>query len=281
MKAAGLLRPGPARASLARETIPLATPNRPPPRLPPRPADAVRRARGRLPRSLLASASVHVALLGTGVLLGFFELSGSRSPVRTYSARFESARPPELPSSDLEALEPLEPLEPAEPELLESEVWAEPLTADYLPEPVPEPEAAAIDWVAEARRRPFVLAGLGPPEAEAQAETLPDAVADLVPAPSAVPAPSVADPVPLEVPSPPYPRLARRAGEQGTVLLRLELDPEGRVARVEVLESSGFERLDRAARETLAGWRFEPRREDGRAVASSVLHRVTFRLGAS
>lgn len=239
-------------------------------------------SRGRLPRSLLASASVHVALLGTGILLGVFDLGGTRGAPRSYSARFEAPSVLDLPETPIEPLEPSEPVDRSEPELRESEVWAEALVADFLPEPVPAPEPTAIDWSGESLRPPFSLASLPPSEAPAR---------DEVPVVSEVPAnthladvplaPIIADPVPLEVPSPPYPRLARRAGEQGSVLLRLELDREGRVARVEVVESSGFSRLDRAAQETLSGWRFEPRREDGRAVASSVLHRVTFRLGAS
>lgn len=238
--------------------------------------------RGRLPSSLLASASVHVALLGTGILLGLFDLGGARSAPRTYSARFEAPVALERSETPIERLEPSEPVDRSEPELRESEVWAEALVADFLPEPVPAPEPVAIDWSAEALRPPFSLASLPPSEAPAREEA---PVAREIPAhprPADVAhAPVVADPVPLEVPSPPYPRLARRAGEQGSVLLRLELDHEGRVARVEIVESSGFTRLDRAAQETLSGWRFEPRREDGRAVASSVLHRVTFRLGAS
>jgi protein TonB len=47
---------------------------------------------------------------------------------------------------------------------------------------------------------------------------------------------------------------------------------------VEVVESSGFARLDESAREALEHWRFSPRREGGRAVATTFLHRVTFRL---
>jgi protein TonB len=79
-------------------------------------------------------------------------------------------------------------------------------------------------------------------------------------------------------PPPEYPRLSRRAGEEGSVFVRLELDAQGHVLTVVVLESSGFARLDEAAVEALKKWRFDPRREDGRAVSSVVLHRVRFVL---
>jgi protein TonB len=90
--------------------------------------------------------------------------------------------------------------------------------------------------------------------------------------------PLVVEPVALHRPAPVYPRLARRAGEEGSVLCRLHLTVEGTVVRVEVLESSGSARLDEAAQEALAAWRFEPRREDGVAVPGTHLHRVTFQL---
>ncbi|NOT29528.1 MAG: TonB family protein [Planctomycetes bacterium] len=91
---------------------------------------------------------------------------------------------------------------------------------------------------------------------------------------------TIVEPVARDTPRPGYPRLSRRAGEEGSVLCRLHVGADGRVSEVEVVESSGHERLDRAATETLVGWRFEPRREDGRPVAARILHRVTFRLSA-
>jgi protein TonB len=88
----------------------------------------------------------------------------------------------------------------------------------------------------------------------------------------------VREPAPRAAPAPVYPRLSVRAGEEGSVLCRLHISERGEVTEVEVVESSGFERLDEAARATLLGWSFEPRRQDERAVASTLLHRVTFRL---
>jgi protein TonB len=69
-----------------------------------------------------------------------------------------------------------------------------------------------------------------------------------------------------------------RAEEEGTVVCRIHVAADGLVTSVEVVESSGHERLDRAATEAIRTWRFAPRRVDGRSVATSIVHRVTFRL---
>lgn len=47
-------------------------------------------------------------------------------------------------------------------------------------------------------------------------------------------------------PEPPYPQIAADAGEQGTVILQMRADANGRVASVEIKNSSGFPVLDRA-----------------------------------
>jgi protein TonB len=65
----------------------------------------------------------------------------------------------------------------------------------------------------------------------------------------------------LDNPAPSYPALSRRLGEQGRVLLRVFVSPDGNAAQVEIRESSGYERLDRAARDTVRRWRFVPARQ--------------------
>ncbi len=66
---------------------------------------------------------------------------------------------------------------------------------------------------------------------------------------------------------PPYPRTEARAGVQGTVLLKVLVDVDGRPLEVVVLESSGNRMLDRSAREhVLKTWLFQPALRDGKAV---------------
>jgi protein TonB len=82
----------------------------------------------------------------------------------------------------------------------------------------------------------------------------------------------------LRNPSPSYPLAARRAGEQGTVLLRVLVTREGVAARVEVEKSSGSLHLDTAALETVKAWRFTPARRGADAIESWVRVPVVFRL---
>jgi protein TonB len=56
-----------------------------------------------------------------------------------------------------------------------------------------------------------------------------------------------------------YPRTSRRLREEGTVVVRLVLAPDGAFSELAVADSSGRERLDRAALETLQKvTRFDP-----------------------
>ena len=78
---------------------------------------------------------------------------------------------------------------------------------------------------------------------------------------------------------PPYPPLSRRLGEEGLVGLRLVIGTDGRVQVAHIEQSSGSERLDKAAREWVEQhWRYRPASRDGRPVASEVQVNVVFNL---
>jgi protein TonB len=62
----------------------------------------------------------------------------------------------------------------------------------------------------------------------------------------------------LQNPQPPYPSMSRRLGEEGKVLLKVRVLPDGNPASVDVEKSSSFGRLDEAARQAVARWRFVP-----------------------
>lgn len=79
-------------------------------------------------------------------------------------------------------------------------------------------------------------------------------------------------------PKPQYPEAARKEGWEGTVLLRVLVDREGKSKWVEVNRSSGFESLDRAAMETVKVWRFHPARYGERLVESWVKVPIVFSL---
>jgi len=62
----------------------------------------------------------------------------------------------------------------------------------------------------------------------------------------------------LHNPPPPYPKQSRRRGEQGKVVIAVEIDIEGTSSQAVIHQSSGYDRLDRAALETVKKWRFIP-----------------------
>ncbi len=79
-------------------------------------------------------------------------------------------------------------------------------------------------------------------------------------------------------PKPAYPFVARQRGQEGQVLLNVEVLPDGTAGRVEITRSSGFRSLDEAARHAVARWRFLPARQGGAAVAALVTVPVRFSL---
>ena len=82
----------------------------------------------------------------------------------------------------------------------------------------------------------------------------------------------------LDNPAPLYPALSRRQGEQGKVILRVLVNAGGSADEVQVRTSSGFPRLDEAARDTVRRWRFVSARRGAEPVAAWVLIPITFRL---
>ncbi|MHB1092121.1 energy transducer TonB [Thiobacillus sp.] len=122
------------------------------------------------------------------------------------------------------------------------------------PEPVPVPEGV-------------------PPPAQVVAEAPPK------PAP---PPPAPIPPRPadyLNNPKPSYPALSRRLGEEGVVRLNILVNPDGSVARLEIIKSSGHVRLDESARKTVQeNWKFEPARQAGKPVAAWVIVPIQFTL---
>lgn len=83
---------------------------------------------------------------------------------------------------------------------------------------------------------------------------------------------------PLARVEPDYPPAAFRAGEEGTVLLRVDVDASGKPTNVSVARRSGSRELDRAAEQAVLKWTFTPATQGGKAVASSAVIPVEFRL---
>jgi protein TonB len=77
-------------------------------------------------------------------------------------------------------------------------------------------------------------------------------------------------------PAPNYPREAIRRRLEGTVKLRVQIGLNGQVQLVSVAESSGYAMLDESALKAIRGWKFSPRLQNGKPVASSALIPIRF-----
>ncbi|MES2072370.1 MAG: TonB family protein [Pseudomonadota bacterium] len=77
-----------------------------------------------------------------------------------------------------------------------------------------------------------------------------------------------------------YPAISRRMGEAGKVALRVLVNEKGRAEKVEIEKSSGYSRLDEAARQALLRAQFKPYIEDGKALTFWTSGIFTFDLNS-
>jgi len=82
----------------------------------------------------------------------------------------------------------------------------------------------------------------------------------------------------LDNPAPGYPPLSRKLREEGQVLLRVRVTAEGRAEQVNLHRSSGYERLDERALQTVRQWKFMPARQGGKPVDAWVIVPIQFSL---
>jgi protein TonB len=126
---------------------------------------------------------------------------------------------------------------------------------------------------APTAEQPLALAG---PAAQA---TIASTAAPATPAKSAAPS-QVINPAPaapaatviqqpssnadyLQNPKPPYPSLSARLGETGNTVYKVWIGVDGKPQRAELVSSSGFPRLDKAAYDTVMSWRYVPGKRNG------------------
>jgi len=151
--------------------------------------------------------------------------------------------------------------------------------------PRPTPMAKATPPAQPARSVAIpVIAALTPapeapaaPPVEASTASSPAAAAP-TPLPALIPAPPRFDANYLDNPAPPYPPISRRIGEQGRVVLRVQVAPGGLPAAIALVASSGSARLDQAAIDTVRRWIFIPARLGNEVIAAAVLVPIVFSL---
>ena len=67
----------------------------------------------------------------------------------------------------------------------------------------------------------------------------------------------------LNNPKPVYPAMSKRLGEQGKTIIRVLIGVDGLPKSASIRESSGYERLDEAARTAVMSWRYVPGKRNG------------------
>jgi TonB family protein len=75
---------------------------------------------------------------------------------------------------------------------------------------------------------------------------------------------------------PPYPPTALQNQERGAVILGAAVTAEGKVTRVSLIETSGFNDLDSSAISTVLGWRFVPATKEGSPAEGTTMVKLIF-----
>lgn len=138
-------------------------------------------------------------------------------------------------------------------------------TVDPTPLPAtaePTPLLAAAPAAQMNSATPSATAPASQAPAAAAADPAPSAVAAAPRAPAPLQLPS-SDAQYLQNPKPRYPPISMRTGEQGTVMVQVLVTDKGVAKDVKLQTSSGFFRLDNAALEAVARWRFVPGKRAG------------------
>lgn len=248
-----------------------------------------------LQRAGLAGLVILVHLAGLALLARFATRPVVIPELTTISLALIQAEPAVAPVAPAPA--PVAPQPPTPPKLKEEKVEPPP---EPPPKPQPRPEPSTKPKPTPPPPPPTPTprpkltqsaSALSQPESAPEPSAAPapaapaPAASPAAPAVTAAPAAAAAaltaarfDAAYLNNPSPAYPMLSRRLREEGEVMLRVLVAADGQAKRIEVRTGSGSNRLDRAAEDAVARWRFVPARRGDSAVEAWVLVPIVFKL---
>lgn len=187
-------------------------------------------------------------------------------PVEILSQLIEPPKPAEPP--------PPPPPPPPTPPKREITKTPPPPRPQAIRTPVPPPPNAPTGSV-EPPPPPAPIAAPAPPEPPAPA-----------PAPPAPPAPKLVEVSQGQIqyirePRVVYPAMSKRMGETGTVIIALYFNANGIPKRAEISKSSGYDRLDQAARDAALSSQVTPIRQAGGNDATVYMFRAPFNFTLS
>lgn len=199
----------------------------------------------------------------------------------------ETEKPPEPEKPPEAKIE--RPPEPEKPPAAEEPEPEPPKPEPPKPEPEPEPEPVAPEAVEAAKPEPPRPEPVkdapkpkppnpppkppkpAPPKPKAaETESAPESREESARVESA--------PVALGRIAPSYPRMARRRGHEGTVVVEVEVGADGKVERATVLSRSGHDELDESALKAVRGASFAPAKAGGAGVRGRLRLSFEFRL---
>lgn len=217
-------------------------------------------------RGILAAVIIHLIALGTYWGVWWYQESG-RQYATTIVTYADLGPPPALTDA---------------PEMPEVPVEAPSQPVIGIPEPVDDAEVSAEMTIATQTEMSQSIAPViqdieeeniiieAPEEENIAIED------DALPPPDAF-VPFEVGPKPTTPISPEYPELARKAGIEGTVIVRILVDKEGRVRETRLARGVGAG-LDEAAIEAIRRTIYTPAIQNNRPVAVWVAQSVVFRL---
>lgn len=215
-------------------------------------------------------------MVAIGLSVVFFDSPQETEPDSVaISPTIEILWEPRIPSPPPQP-EPKPRPEPQPEPVFELELESQPeIIQEALPEPVvelepePEPEPVVVQEP-ESEPEPEV-------ELESESEPEPEVEPQPDPEPQVIVESSQVAKLVVEW-KPIYPRESRRRGQEGEVLLRLEISSTGQVESVELLKSSGHRLLDRAALRSAESLQFVPATRNGKPVSSTLDLPLVYRL---
>lgn len=228
--------------------------------LPPLPRGAAHDTLTPMQRRAMVGAIVAAHIAGVWALLQVREV---REAVTQAAPMFVSLVAPEKKP------QPVAPPPPVQPVVKRAPPPPRIIAAPPAPAPAPMVVAAPQPEVVEPPAPPVVVAPPAPPAPVVAV------VAPAPPPPKIIPASAVQY---LEPIAPEYPRLSKRAGETGRVLIRVYIDEGGLAQNLHVNRSSGHPRLDDAALAAVQRARFKPYTENGRPVPGWAFIPIEFEL---